>query len=453
MITSLFSPAVCVIDDEKDDYEPIITALKALNIGWTHNLGNDLAKLPTEPLDGLKVVILDLNLRGADPRTSIAHTVKVFQSFVPLDTTPLVVVVWSKYAQKKSDEDPSVPPDDQPTLKDSFINTLLETEPKFKDKILFVVMPKPNRTDRPSTDVFIDELKKGIETCIEQYPAFGYLLSWESVLKKTGENVCKDITEISAKTNPGYLHDSMTTILRALANEQGGPECTPITAHQHLSNVLTQIVIDKLECDNAIDELSAHGKWLAEKGKVGQDVSLQINAMINTAELLSPVKPFVPGTVYRFNDLAGFKELFGVDPGELMEKCYKGKEGAKKAWWEKAKPILLEISPACDFAQNNRKNALLIGGFILPLSQIKNTHDRDAFHILTPFTLRWPTDDFKEKEVFLVFCSRYKTTRPISIMPDWLIPWFRLRDLPTASIRNWHSSQAARIGYFSLKWK
>lgn len=35
--------------------------------------------------------------------------------------------------------------------------------------------------------------------------------------------------------------------------------------------------------------------------------------------------------------------------------------------------------------------------------------------------------------------------------PRWIIPWFRLRELPTASLRNWHAMQSARIGYVSLK--
>jgi hypothetical protein len=64
--------------------------------------------------------------------------------------------------------------------------------------------------------------------------------------------------------------------------------------------------------------------------------------------------------------------------------------------------------------------------------------------------MRWPAQAFPEQDVVLSFCHRYRITMPAGAHPGWIRPLFRLRDLPTASIRNLNAAYSARVGYVSL---
>ena len=111
----------------------------------------------------------------------------------------------------------------------------------------------------------------------------------------------------------------------------------------------------------------------------------------------------------------------------------------------------MEISPACDVAQNNRVNASLIAGLIVPASFAGNRKNKGAFDATLPILhLRWAAPDFAAQDAALVFCHRYKASIPGAAVPDWIEPWFRLREMPTASLRAAHSGHTARIGYVSV---
>ena len=52
MIKQLASPSVCVIDDEEEEYRPILAALNEMFVSCVHILGNSLEGLPPQPLSG-----------------------------------------------------------------------------------------------------------------------------------------------------------------------------------------------------------------------------------------------------------------------------------------------------------------------------------------------------------------------------------------------------------------
>ena len=114
--------------------------------------------------------------------------------------------------------------------------------------------------------------------------------------------------------------------------------------------------------------------------------------------------------------------------------------------------VLVEISPACDVAQNNRVNTLLIGGLIVPAALAANRKQNgESFASLPLINLRWPAPDFPAQDAALIFCYRYKVAGPVDAILDWIIPWFRLREMPTASLRAAHSGHSARIGYVLMQ--
>jgi hypothetical protein len=84
---------------------------------------------------------------------------------------------------------------------------------------------------------------------------------------------------------------------------------------------------------------------------------------------------------------------------------------------------------------------------IVPSALGNSKKKGDAFVSLPTLHLRWSAPDFLAQDAILIFCHRYKVAFPAGAVPDWIEPWFRLREMPTASVRALHAGHAARIGY------
>jgi hypothetical protein len=458
MISQLASPSVCVIDDEEQDYVPILNALNALFVSCVHLRGDNTAQLPPAPFVGLRLVFLDLHLSaGATGQTSASHTANVFIRVVSSDTAPIVVVIWSKYASDRVAV-PGVPLDDQETEAELFKRTLLEAEPKYKGRLIFIEMDKPKPATRPRG--WNNRLKAQIRRTLKGQSAVDALWGWELLVKAAYNAVSEGLTDLawaSSEQTGAELTDSLKETMKRLAKAEGEGDLSSNNAHRYLAAALTELLDDQLEHSEGIDTLSGHGSWLSSgQTGVAGGFAQKMNGLLLTAGVPGKSAPFGPGTVYRVTRPVGFAKTFGKEQAALMEACWGSKltEQTKDKWniWSAAvRPVVIEISPVCDVAQEQRVTSLMVAGLLAPADmkgQIKR--DGGAWSVLPSFHLRWPWDDFPVGDVVLIFCHRYKASFPASSSPRWIKPWFRLRELPTTAIRNIHCGHASRVGYVSL---
>jgi hypothetical protein len=452
MLSSLASPTVCVIDDEELDSEPILTALNGLYVSCVHLTGS-IDTLPNTPFDRLRLVFLDLHLNGAYGKNAASNTANVFRRVVSLDTAPIVVVIWSKYAQDKVAAD-GLPPNEQDTEAELFKKTLLGAEPKFNGRLIFVEMPKPQKDDRPED--WSETLKTQIEAALTNQSAVELLWAWDRIVKDGCAKVSQDMTLVAQAAiaeSPRELKDGLKATMQNLAKAQSEGDFGPVTAPKHLLTVLTQLLVDQLEHPTGIASISSHGTWLSENppGAVPADFAGQMNGFLLTSDHANGAAVYAPGTVFKIKDAAKFRLAFGKEVSDLLAMWMKTTSGTWAAWLRDARPILIELSPACDLAQGHRVNALLVAGVVAPTSYASTINKNgEAFGKIANFHLRWPVEGLPAEEVVLGYCNRYKTTLPAGQLVDWLEPWFRLRDLPLASIRNANASHAARVGFVSL---
>lgn len=451
MIDLLAYPSVCVIDEDPNEFPYILKALNDLHVGCVHIKGDDTSQLPEQPFKGLRLVFTDLYLSsGAVGKDMASHTANVFRHVVSSDTAPVLVVIWSKHKDEISDL--AEPVDDQKTEADLFIDTLLESDQNYRERLIFLQMSKP--IDRPEEGVWVPQLKSQIREALAGQEATHALWIWESLVKKASASVSESLTSMSLSGGAGgMLGDNLKMTLRLLAKAQSEGDLSTVTAPRHLSTVLAQMLVDQLDHANELSELSEHGTWLGEPLDIHMinACGSQINGGLLTAASQNSTTPFLPGMIYKVSKYEMIKKLFGVEFLEFAAELLQKNQFQKwQGWLEMAEPVLVEISPACDIDQGNRLNAILMGGLILPVEARKNAKNGLAFEILPSFKLRWTMDEYAAQDSFLIFCSRFKVTMPSTTVPIELKPWFRLRELPTASLRNWHAGHASRVGYVSL---
>jgi len=124
---TLETTRVCIIDDEREEYLPLIQALSRLRVGCIHVAGDKVEDLPDEPLSGLRLVFLDMKLgTEGDDNVVTAHTAQVFSRVVSPTSAPLLVVVWTKHKD----------------LIETFRNRLFEAYPQYQGKLLFTRIEK-----------------------------------------------------------------------------------------------------------------------------------------------------------------------------------------------------------------------------------------------------------------------------------------------------------------------
>lgn len=454
MISQLASPSVCVIDDEKADLDPILVALNELYVSCVH-LSGAMDELPPQPFNKLRLVFLDLHLNASLGRNAASNTANVFSKVVSPDTAPIVVVIWSKYAGDKVPAD-GVPPEDQETEAELFKRTLLEYETKYKGRLIFVEMAKPKAEDRPGD--WTEVLKTEIATALGNQSAIELLWAWDGLIKDSCAQVSQGLTLVAQSAVEGtarQLQDGLQATMQHLAKAPAEGDFSAATAPRHFLTVMTQLMVDQLEHPDGIAGVAAHGAWLSQNppGAVAGGFPAQMNGLLLTAGVSADAGIYAPGTVFRVTNNEKFESAFGQPVSELINICCTKKSPTQRwqDWSRDARPVLIELSPACDVAQSNRVSSLLVAGLVLPATYRSDAKNKDAFGVLPNFRLRWAVDGFAEQDVVLVFYHRFKTALPAGNLPDWLSPWFRLRDLPIASIRNSNAAHAARVGFVSVE--
>ena len=460
MITQLASPSVLVIDDDEDDYVHIGDALNQLYVSYVW-LSGEIGQLPQQPFTRVQLIFLDLHLSNSLGKDAASYTANVFIKTVSASTAPVIVVIWSKYADDKVPEG-GVPPEDQETESELFKRTLLEAEPRFKSRLIFLEMEKPKK-DRPAD--WSARLQQQIKAALGNQSAVDLLWAWDGLVKDASASLTASLTDLAvesaAGTDPKLTEPNLKEVLQQLTRAQSGGEVVANTAPAYLVAILSQLLADQLEHGGAERMLAGHGSWLAKApGKnTNASVASKMNSFLLASDPPDAAPPYLPGIVYRATNTAEFCRLFGVSI-EILEKLFCNQQRQTHAdrvdaWNAAIRPIALEISPACDVANNKRYHAILVGGVAVPGGRAPHLKLKNNEALLSlpggpTFSLRRPLTGFDGDEVFIALSHRLRVSTEIAPLPAWFVPWFRLRELPTTSLRNLHMAYASRVGFVSM---
>jgi hypothetical protein len=466
MTARVSSPSVCVVDDEEEEFRTILDVLARLGLPAVHFRGDDLDGLPPEgkPLAGLRLIFTDLNINNASHKMALGYTVQVFHRIVSGEHGPVFAVVWSKHAEETDATDGK-------SNGQKFEEILFSEYPEYRGRVFLQTMPKPTGLSHDADSV--DRFEKEVTKLLDRWPAFDLLLRWESTLQDATLKAAEGLLKLARAellpdkaTSAAELADKMAVIFKSLVKSQAvtGRQVTNPTSL--LASTMAALVSDQLEHSPEITGLNAHDTWLGTSLPKTPSHQCEINGMLLIG-MVPANCTFTPGTVYRVGDSAAFETTFGGSTKALIADCFdRQKDDEAKSNYERwktvATPVVVELSPDCDVHQGHRKTVFLLGGVIVPAVEGGFGRRTDAWMKLPPMMIDDESDTLEQassesgvqidgRGVNLVFCARYKAAlRAKDGEPAWLKPLFRLRDLPTASLRNWAASHASRVGYVSL---
>lgn len=444
MIDSLASPLVCVIDDEVDDYRTLLDALAKAGVAACHYRG-ETDTLPSAPLRDLRLVFTDIHLSDFTGRNAVSHAAKVFLTIVGVPSTPIVAVVWSKFAEERDEHD------GETTLADALKAEILQNQPELTDRVVFVDIPKPPPSARPNP--WLPELGKQIETAVAGLAGLRALWALESQLRVSAYAATGEITDLAARQRSDSggslsLDEALKASLRGLVNAHAGKAADSTEAPIHVTNATAQLVVDRVGYSKPSAQLGEHAAWLADpvSSEFREKYGPEFNRLLLTTPLPTNAAAIPPGSVLRVTDESAFESVFRCSVADLRSGC---RSDVKAEWATKSVPIVVELSPDCDFAQGKLTASIFVAGVVGPASLMERGKARtDAWHLLSAkFAIDWPAGGASRSAAWLLVGGRHRTTFKASVCPDWCEPWFRLRELPTSALRNWFSAFSSRVGF------
>lgn len=439
-----------VIDDNEDEAAPLLRALSSLGIGALYFSGDE-RELPQEPLRGLRVIFLDLRLFGAvggEPRQYIPATLSILKRVATVNDSTAGIVCWAKG------------PDDFQALQD----LLPRAMPKFKPAFVLAIKDKMALLRQPA------KLLKAVKKELSGLPGHRVLWEWE----QAAHDATTGTTDLVLGLVEEPSQDRLVAVLAALAIASGGKTTSDgASCVRHLFNGLDLVHADRLEYGNLSSRLDGpHIKALHQSVRSRGRLSPAERACLNTAMVSSSIPagriPAQPGNVYvacpekksgcpvtRFKldpDVLAAE----LDPRWKKDKLWKESEGqtAKQKRRQRrivrdCKAAVLEVSPACDYAQNKRVVARFIAGLLIPDEHeaIFSVQAQGRMYLKKIPGVK--IDGF-DGTWHLILNARYLFGLG---NPDSRVrtrPAFRLRGHVLVDIQAWFAAHAARPGFLTV---
>jgi len=435
---------VVILDDIPDEIENLAKNFKKRGIGYVHYTG-ELSELPEKPLTGVRFIFVDFKLGiGADTLQSrIKNVTNILNKIISPVNGPYVVVLWTKHIDE--------------------INLFKEMMLKSNDiakPFAIVDMEKSECMEK------FDDVSRKIDTMLSNTNIItNFLLLWENLGIFALRDALNSFYNIENRSIQTPAAQSFDDYLKKLDKSIGRHLFRIATASLGDSNIkndrnltdaillsLTAVFNDRME--NKIPNEDYDYK------KIGQEILANNNpgytpeerAKMNSIFLIDKNigKNLNPGCVYRLADVrkkircvtnCSFKKTI-TTPLKAASEFFNGDLGAspdKNDIIKKIIPVLVEITPECDSAQNKWKNSKLLLGVLWPEEYKQRIGGETGYIYKTlPFFIN-------NKIFYLTFNSHFVYTFPLKMFEE-LKPFLKIRKEFLVDIQHWYANQISRPG-------
>jgi hypothetical protein len=442
-MNGLSGARVVLLDDESTEALPVIKAFSRVGVPAVFFDGkeSDLPK-STKKLRGVRLAILDMNLGVTGTDKTIASTlVQTFSKIISPDNGPYGILIWTNHPELKDDvaryiyEHPTLP------------------KPVFIVMLKKAVFKKHGGGGGPQ-QFSIGKLSNQLLRILAENSPLECMQVWEGTCFRAATNVTNAIAELSGSTATNLdewrraWRDEALKLLLVISKANAEEHHTQANCIPSIFLALNPLHSDRMDVlvDELTEDLSEHvDQIMAATGGTAVERKAKVNTMLHLAA--DQLENFNPGNMYIF----GKKKTADFMPTlkDALQDCLQGKEAQQKALMKSVRLCGLEVTPACDHAQNKVRVSRIIAGFIVPWEH-KDTVKRNAGFLKAIGPLYFPRKHILQAGAYLVVLnSRYLMTAKPSYVKD-LHAAARVRPSLLADVQSWASYQAARQGVMML---
>lgn len=348
---------VVVLDDDEDEAVYVLNALAVMGIAAAfYNPTKGQETFPAEPLSGVRLAILDMDLVGAgtDDKSKISALIGAIRRILSVSNGPYSVLVWTKH----------------PDLQEAFERALFAT-PDAPKPISVQAIAKAEVGVGGKFNPTL--LHSRIAQCLDSSVPLAILQSWEQLSLTAASEVLRALSALvqTGETEPERWRDTWTkdslSLMKALAKAEGGKALGPESYLSTLFAALNPIFVDRFE---ASTRRFAPQPALAEAifsatGDISSDRIAKLNSMLHLSydhldkmsagntylvAALAPLPFTTPTADAVLSDL-----LNEAPPAETLEALRLATHF-----------VAIEISPQCDHAQGKLRSHNFVTGLLVP---------------------------------------------------------------------------------------
>lgn len=420
------SGRVVIIDDEFQEALPLIQILSKKRVAVTYFSG-EIEDLPDNPFEDVRVVFLDVVLKGvegADDMSKISKLIGVVKKIVSKVNGPFIIAIWTKHPELTKKLQNALNKEGFYTLTVNLEKEIFFEKKEGGDGWIF-------KEDN------MDKLQRNIEEKVKLIDIFKVFINWENLIHDAASMTVNEISkfaEFDVRWN-----NEIKKIFFSLAKAHAGRMVEDMEDREKIISALytfNQMFSDIFERDIqqvVIEEISL------EDGDIEEEVKNRINSKILIDS--APSNELYPGNVYKDQN---------VEANFIKEILNKHREDVLTSIAQNSIPILVEVTPICDFVQQKVKMNRVIKGVLIPDSANGNTHIWRNIKKSALYLYVSPAIHYEEKNYRMVLDFRYFTSlKGDDIRNKKLL--FRIRKELLSDIQIRLSSHINRTGVLYLE--
>lgn len=425
--------SIIIVDDQQEHLNRLSNIFCRYGIACRTLLYEAMPNI--SPLTGVKIAFFDVILTNAGEESAQLATLSdAMKTYISSDNNPFILVLWTN-------------------------------NPEYKDKLIDFInrpgnsnqMPKPIEIEVIDKNEFLEneeELQARLVSLMNEQ-IVKCLFSFESELREASDKSLSEVIKLVPFPDAWGKHDefvkNVKTVFANIALEAFGRKRGISNPDLAIKEVFAPLILHHLCSSNStIWKDFFDGENIK---KVQPFPNPEIVANLNTIFHLdyAPADIESRGIVRRIDiknpEIAKlFKEIVKYDPEEwinsvLLNNC-KHQGNYKEL-------VAIEVSAACDYANNKKRTHEYLLGLLLPnrtYLEVEKAHFSDAvFHVPFMFVFR---SEICNMLLHFNFMLTEEETSPIKLLDE---PLFRFKNEIMNMIGDRHARHISRIGITSFK--
>lgn len=481
-----------IIDDKREEVEALEERLKHLGIYVEyHKYEGDFHIAGEGHLKNRNLIFMDLMLN--DDSSKVRENISIFISILSKLTNGkhfglYGLVVWTKHDEhidelKKAlsqaalaiDETDSEEADEEEIA----IGSHLDNPP------LFVIGLSKSKYNMGNGVYNYDSLKDDLGKALSDNKSAYFFVQWNATVERAKKHVVRDFYTLGKDYT--VRDQRLTYLLCELAKNHTGlhdatdyPYLTTDAYKAFDELLFSKLYVEQKDISTPLFDANLNCPY--EKVEEKQRIAAILNAMFFIDDINLSTKDIVPGNIYRVKKstsplVTNRKSSVALADAEALrsDKIKKKNEEQRKKRpnnpqiTEEIEPfvpecwdVAIELTPPCDYSQNNRKMARLVGGYIfdIPLGKLSNTATKTRIEDNGCLPNRNSEKEYtigpillEDKVRYMVFDYTYLVTESIEKLknPKYYEVCYRAKPKLFAHILQRFSSHAARLGLSNIE--
>lgn len=418
---------IAILDDKIDQVQPLIEELSKRQCPITYYSG-DVKYLPEEEAQNdVRILFLDIHLTGDEARKEKeirGLLINYLSRIISHNNFPYLLVYWSRH---------------EDDYKELVENDIFENNLKDRKPIAFLSLNKSEffNDDNSKTDDFEKRLLTlfdKLKNLVESIPVYNYIIDWENEVHLSTD---KTIEEVFNKSDDiANWENDCNYLFTKLGESYSGKTFKDKSTIEKIKSAFFALNItlnDDLD-HQTVNYIHKHPVDLSFTKKVNKEAISIINRKLLISKETVPKE--YPGTVI-FDKNDNNHEQYLVILKKALRDGRKEKEIA-----ENLTPILIVVSPLCDYVQEKDSHIRLVRGILINSIKSKVFWNNESTYVSPVFEIGG------EKKMIVLNFSEFLTRK--SLNSKYLEPLFRVRQQLLAELQSRLSRHVNRQGILFL---